>query len=776
MTKYEVLIDGVSVWTSRNGYEQTAINPTLTLKFNKTDELRITLLPDNPAFDTVGRFRSTVDVTENDVTIFRGRVRAISTTLKGNKTITCEGPFAYFIDSYWTPANRLEIVHRYFERLVENHNSQIGDGRTFVIGECTNETKDVKDLFYLEDFETSQAILTEFLNRQRAFIEFVYGSDITVNLRPGMEANLASQVIEFGENLIDITNDDSDEVFSSIMPIGDNNIMLTPPVIDIPDAKAAYGGRILSIQRFSVSTQTDLRKIANKFIEAHQSIFPSTFTVTALDMSILDYPVDKLKVGMTYRLHHSRIGVDVERVLTQADLNLARPSQSSYTFEDVNAIWNVADIGQSPGGYGWNGRYADINSAGSDDEGKAKDGSAKKSTKKDKSSSGGAAESEHGLYVMYDKQRNLEISARKLNVKFDNLDAYAKATDGRVTEVKANVDGLSTTVTGIDGKVGQLQVQADRIELSVGDKADKKAIIELINSGEGGQVKIRADRIELDGQTIVDALEGQDVYAQNFNADGMYVEFFDSNVGQASVFFGEDLGCATLNGETCNVCTFYVGDTSVGSFFGPGDISINLSDLPGYDDAIKAARIEGANSVNLSSAGWINGVNTVTARSPYTADKTFPVNLPPISISGGDTWSSAHKTTVTVSTPSVSVPIAQKEINATPVHNAAWRDALDTVRLDPSSTTKMEFGKDIEVKAIGSDVAGFSETLATVTIQAPDPGDAYEQGAKDLWDSLNYSSASWSDGPQPAPGWQNTTITITTKYGSKQWQHQVRIP
>lgn len=776
MTKYEVLIDGVSVWTSRNGYEQTAINPTLTLKFNKTDEMRITLLPGNPAFDTVGRFRSTVDVTENDVTIFRGRVRTISTNLKGNKTITCEGPFAYFIDSYWTPANRFELVYRYFERLVENHNLQIGDGRTFVIGECTNETRDVKDLFWLEDFETSQAILTEFLNRQRAFLEFVYGDDITVNLRPGMQVNVASQAIEFGENLIDITNDDSDEVFSSIMPIGENDIMLSPPVMDIPEAMTAYGGRILSIQRFPVATQADLKKLADKFIEVHQSIFPSTFTVTALDLSVLDYPVDKLKVGMTYRLHHSRIGVDVERVLTQADLNLARPAQSSYTFEDVYAIWSVTDIGQSPGGYGWNGKYADISSAGADDEGKAKKGSAKTSTKKDKTASGGAAESEHGLYVMYDKQRNLDISARNLNIKFDKLDAYAKATDGRVTEVKANVDGLSTTVTGIDGKVGQLQVQADKIELSVGDKADKKAIIELINSGEGGQVKIRADRIELDGDTVVKWLEGKQVDVHNLNADGASVDNLDTDVAQARVFFGEDLGCVSLNGETCNVCNFLVDGESKGSFFGPGDISISLSDLPGYDDAIKAARIEGANSVNLSSAGWVNGVNTVTARSPYTADKTFPVNLPPISISGGDTWSSAHKSTITVSTPSVGVPIAQKEVDATSVHNAAWRSALDTVRLDPSSTTKMEFGKDIEVKAIGTDRMGFSETLATVTIQAPDPGDAYEQGAKDLWNSLNYSSASWSDGPQPAPGWQNTTVTITSKYGSKQWSHQVRIP
>lgn len=656
MTKYEVLIDGVSVWTSRNGYEQTAINPTLTLKFNKTDELRITLLPDNPAFDTVGRFRSTVDVTENDVTIFRGRVRAISTTLKGNKTITCEGPFAYFIDSYWTPANRLEIVHRYFERLVENHNSQIGDGRTFVIGECTNETKDVKDLFYLEDFETSQAILTEFLNRQRAFIEFVYGSDITVNLRPGMEANLASQAIEFGENLIDITNDDSDEVFSSIMPIGDNNIMLTPPVIDIPDAKAAYGGRILSIQRFSVSTQTDLRKIANKFIEAHQSIFPSTFTVTALDMSILDYPVDKLKVGMAYRLHHSRIGVDVERVLTQADLNLARPSQSSYTFEDVNAIWNVADIGQSPGGYGWNGRYADINSAGADDEGKAKDGSAKKSTKKDKSSSGGAAESEHGLYVMYDKQRNLEISARRLTVKFDNLDAYAKATDGRVTEVKANVDGLNTTVTGIDGKVGQLQVQADKIELSVGDKADKKAIIELINSGEGGQVKIRADRIELDGDTIVGWLVGKEVDVDSL--DTGYASIIDLECSDADI--------AAIKGTPCHVCEFYVGDTSVGSFFGPGDISINLSDLPGYKEAIEAAKREEANSLTMSSMGWVGGECRVTAKTNHKSD-WYSVSLPSFQTSGGTVWDANHKTTVNFSTQSVGVPLASATVDATSV-------------------------------------------------------------------------------------------------------------
>lgn len=769
MKRYEVLIDGVSVWKSEMGYHQTAINPKLKLQYNKTDEFRITLLPGNPEYDAVSRFKSTVEILEDTTAIFVGRIRSISTTLKGNKSLTCEGAFAFFLDSYLEPYNMLTTVSLYFENLIERHNAQLGTGRVFEYLGCFNETKDTKDKFILEDIDTTQSVVTTLLNRQRATLHFVYGPDsIGVELLEGMNPVMGTQTLEVGSNIIDMNNEDDEDVFSSIMPIGDNGIMLTPKVIDIPGATELYGGRILSIQRFPVSTVADLQKMADKFIEVQSFLFPSKFTVTAVDLSIIDVTVNKLQIGNTYTILHAKQHLTVERKLTCIDFDMMKPHQSTYTFEDGDSIWDVTDVGESPGGYGWNGRYSDIGSAGAFDDGTAKEGAAKpsSSTKKDKTSSGSSASAEHGLYVMYDRQRNLDISARNLNIKFDRLDAYAKDTDGRVTQVTANVDGLSTKVTGIDGKVGQLQVQSDRIELSVGDKADKKAIIALINSGEGGEVKIKADKIDIDGDTIVKYLSGKEV-----DVDGL-------DTGYASI---RDLECsdadiAAIKGTACNICDFLVDGVSKGSFFGPGDISISLSDLPGYDDAIKAARIEGANSVTMSSAGWVDGVNTVTAKSPYIADKTFPVNLPPITVSGGSTWTTDHKTTITVSTPSVGVPIAQKEIDASSVHNAAWRDALDTVRLDPSTTTKMEFGTDIEVKAIGTDRFGFSETLATVTIQAPDPDEAYEQGAKDLWDSLNYSSASWSDGPQPAPGWQNTTVTISSRFGSKQWSHQVRIP
>lgn len=778
MKRYEVLIDGVSVWKSEMGYHQTAINPKLKLQYNKTDEFRITLLPGNPEYDAVSRFKSTVEILEDTTVIFVGRIRSISTTLKGNKSLTCEGAFAFFLDSYLEPYDSTTTVSLYFESLIEHHNSQLETGRVFEYLGCSNETNATKDRFILEDINTTQNSITALLNRQRATLHFVYGPDsIGVELLEGMTPVMGNQSLEVGSNIIDMNNEDDEDVFSSIMPIGDNGIMLTPKVIDIPGATELYGGRILSIQRFPVATVADLQKMADKFIEVQSFLFPSKFTVTAVDLSIIDVTVDKLQLGNTYTILHAKQQLTVERKLTCIDFDMMKPHQSTYTFEDGDSIWDVTDIGESPGGYGWNGRYADIGSAGVSDDGKAKDGAAKASkTKTTKTSSGSAASAEHGLYVMYDKQRNLDISARNLNIKFDKLDAYAKATDGRVTQVTANVDGLSTKVTGIDGKVGQLQVQSDRIELSVGDKADKKAIIELINSGEGGQVKIQADKIALDGDTIVHWLEGKQVAVNNISADMADITSITGTSVQGETVFGEAVGCTTLNGETCAVCSFLVDGVSKGSFFGPGDISISLSDLPGYDDAIKAARIEGANSVTMSSAGWVNGVNTVTAKSPYIADKTFPVNLPPITVSGGSAWTTDHKTTITVSTPSVGVPIAQKEIDASSVHNAAWRDALDTVRLDPSTTTKMEFGTDIEVKAIGTDRFGFSETLATVTIQAPDPDEAYEQGAKDLWNSLNYSSASWSDGPQPAPGWQNTTVTISSRFGSKQWSHQVRIP
>lgn len=83
--------------------------------------------------------------------------------------------------------------------------------------------------------------------------------------------------------------------------------------------------------------------------------------------------------------------------------------------------------------------------------------------------------------------------------------------------------------------------------------------------------------------------------------------------------------------------------------------------------ASHSAYSNGANSVTISAAGWVNGSNVVSASN----GKSVTVNLPTISLTGGTSFSS-HKTTVYASGGGATGYLASKEVDATSEYNAGW--------------------------------------------------------------------------------------------------------
>ena len=93
--------------------------------------------------------------------------------------------------------------------------------------------------------------------------------------------------------------------------------------------------------------------------------------------------------------------------------------------------------------------------------------------------------------------------------------------------------------------------------------------------------------------------------------------------------------------------------------------NFKIADTKAYKDGVSAAIA----SVTLSSAGWISGVNTVSASN----GKTFPVSLPAFSASAGD-FNSDHKATVYFSTESVQTPLKTIEVDASGVYVAGYAE------------------------------------------------------------------------------------------------------
>lgn len=137
------------------------------------------------------------------------------------------------------------------------------------------------------------------------------------------------------------------------------------------------------------------------------------------------------------------------------------------------------------------------------------------------------------------------------------------------------------------------------------------------------------------------------------NLDNHYHSVSFANDGTLAI--GKATSASSAASTTLQaVHTISVNGTAVATFLGSADVN--------FDRA--AAVQEGANGVTLSSQGWQSGGRNVVAASN---GKSYTVNLPSFSTSGGTTWTSDHKTTVYFSTASVSGPLASVTVDASSI-------------------------------------------------------------------------------------------------------------
>ncbi len=103
---------------------------------------------------------------------------------------------------------------------------------------------------------------------------------------------------------------------------------------------------------------------------------------------------------------------------------------------------------------------------------------------------------------------------------------------------------------------------------------------------------------------------------------------FDELVAGQGLITTLDAGTLTVGKTACVLHTLTIG-TKTCSFFAPADATFDLSDMPGYDDALDAARREGASSVYVQAL-------EAYGESYYSASKTITADLD-ITLSNKDT-------------------------------------------------------------------------------------------------------------------------------------------
>lgn len=547
--------------------ELSILSPVLETQCNAAGTLTFVLLPEHPMYSALHKMRTRIIVRQDDEIIWRGRVLETETDFYRQKTVTCEGELTYLVDSVLHPYKLADYdgtAAGLFRLYLTRHNKAVSEAQQFQIGDVDIETlSSVENTGYANTWDEISDNLID-----------IHGGFLRIRHEDGARyldwtkesGTSCGQVIRFGENLLDLSEYVSaSEVVTCLIPYaGQSGSQITISSVNggkdyIEDAAGiALYGRIWGVTEFDTKDAAKLLEMAKENLQKRlkETI---TITISAVDLHLLDVNAESFRVGDKVRVVSPPHGIDAEYTCTAISLDLVNPDQSEYTF------------------------------------GTPETGMASTTAATSKAVEVVDTSVEYLRQIVSDQNTHLLL--------FDGvIDAYT-------TKVDDNTKAINTVQLTLNSVTGELT-----------SKVSKDDLVSTINQ-TAGAVKISANCIDLDG--YVTAKELSAMKADVSWLKGLTVDVGILRTGTLSA------GIASLDAVTANVLilggtsaaphTLKIGESSC-TFFAPEDATFELSDMPGYDDALAAAKSEGASSVHVQAL-------EIAGQNYHSSSKYIEVNL-----------------------------------------------------------------------------------------------------------------------------------------------------
>lgn len=346
---FHIYSDGKAVYApnlSTEGYG--VLSPKLTVELNKAGSLDFVLPPGNVMYDQIAKLKSIITVFQNGDELFRGRVLHDEKDFYKQKQTYCEGELAFLLDSQQRPYNDTKTVKAWFQYYISNHNSRVEAAKQFTAGNITVPDANTSLTLKTEDYsKTWDEIEQRLLN--------VYGGYLKVRVTNGKRyldwlaesGETSSQIIEFGRNLLDITEHiTAENIFTVLIPLGKTQSnssgaitgKLTIASVNsnkdyLEDATAiSLFGRIEATMDWSeVDNASTLKSLGQTALKQNieQSI---TLTVKAVDLHLLDVNVEAIRLGDWVQVISLPHGLNKFFQCSKIVYDMVSPDQTEYTF------------------------------------------------------------------------------------------------------------------------------------------------------------------------------------------------------------------------------------------------------------------------------------------------------------------------------------------------------------------------------------------------------------------------------------------------------------
>lgn len=328
------------------------ISPTVKIAENTAGSFEFTILPTHPYYTEINELSSVITVYDNDNEFFCGRVVEISKDFYNKKHVVCEGELAYFNDSIQRPTKYQGLTVRgYLEALINIHNNQVkeqGIDKTFKVGAVT--VKDSNDYVYkFTNWEsTLEVIKTDLLG--------TYGGYLRVRKKDGIRyldyladyPNTNTQVIEFGNNLLDFTHDMvASDIVTAVIPLGASlenttEVKGLTPYLTIKEinngldyvysqeAVKRYGWIFKTVKWDNVHVAENLLRKGQEYLSDIQ-FANIKLTVSAIDLHLFNTNIEKINVLDRIRVVSKSNGLDRFFPVSEMTIYLDKPSSNKLT-------------------------------------------------------------------------------------------------------------------------------------------------------------------------------------------------------------------------------------------------------------------------------------------------------------------------------------------------------------------------------------------------------------------------------------------------------------
>ena len=495
--------------------QSTAITDAkYTGKSNSVSYLDFSIAPNHPLYNTIEKDKGLVEFYSDNVLKFRGKINEIEIDNYGYKNVSCNSVLQYLnhtrVRSYSTVPGDADItaptsVEGYFQWLIDQHNLHVKDvSERFEVGVNQGAALDKND-YILRSNDNYPTTLNEIndkiLDNLGGYLFVEYKDDRNIlNLYADVHST-NSQIIDFGSNILSISyKENDDELYTVVIPRGgtpekkegdtkdpkpiniknlpdntfdtDSDIVKSGDCVYSISATKRYGYREYYYSNNDILEPSNLLKAA--VIQLKFQMSPKvTIETKAIDLSIAYPGYEQLNIGDACRVRSARHNLDDYFMLSEMELDLNDPSQTTYTFGDeyVSLVGRQSNYLKKINS-SIDRNYEDVNTAMS--YGKAATKLADAANKTADAANNTAVKANDKAQKATEDAFNANTTANKAQNTANTAKTAADKAQATATEAKTTADSANKAAEELKKKTAEIDKQVEAAS-NAADAASAKA-------------------------------------------------------------------------------------------------------------------------------------------------------------------------------------------------------------------------------------------------------------------------------------------------------------